>query len=143
MLYLKKLLGCTFILPSPVVLALNLVSIPELTNNPPYLPPANTTISIPAPATHDFSYLTSNLSLKARNADPVCNGSLLGVDLDRSSCLQAWATIPTVRQRVGFGDRSDGRFEVPLPRRFSGRKYTIFFWHLVVKQYICSQIEYG
>ncbi|KAF6219709.1 hypothetical protein HO133_003534 [Letharia lupina] len=40
--------------------------------------------------------------------------------MNRYSCLQAFNTIPTIRQPLTFGDRSNGTFNVQLPRRFSG-----------------------
>ena len=48
---------------------------------------------------------------------PRCDGSIYGYDLDKDSCLDAWAKIPTDNENVSFGARTHGDFEVPLPSR--------------------------
>ena len=58
--------------------------------------------------------------------DPVCNGTLLGYDVNRYSCLQAWRAIPINRDTLTFGDRN-AVFDVKLPRRFSSRQYPLYF----------------
>lgn len=112
------LLSCLF-------LGVHLPSIPVLASSLPLtlLLPTNKTVSVPASPVPDFSALTSDTSLAADGPGPVCNGSLLGFDMNRYSCLQAWNTIPTTYQQLTFGDRLNGTFDVQLPRRFSGREY--------------------
>ena len=59
--------------------------------------------------------------------EPTCNGDLLGFDLNRYSCVQAWNIIPVGTYDVTFGEKFDGDTEVKIPRRYSGRKCLVFF----------------
>lgn len=110
----------------PFTLALILPSTQDFPNPLPSVPPINMTSPEPAPLIFDVTS-TSNSSLRAQATYPVCNGSLLGFDMNRYSCLQAWNTIPTFNRQLTFGDRLYGLFDVSLPRRFSGREYVLFF----------------
>lgn len=59
---------------------------------------------------------------------PVCKGALLGTNLNRASCFQALHSIPLTKGRREFGDRTFGRMDIPLPRRFiSGMISTSYF----------------
>ena len=49
---------------------------------------------------------------------PKCDGKNYGYDLDKDSCLDAWAKIPTDNEIVSFGARSHGHFDAPLPIRY-------------------------
>ena len=48
----------------------------------------------------------------------VCNGSLLGTNLNRGSCFKALQTIGSTKGRQVFGDRAFGNYDIPLPRRY-------------------------
>ena len=108
-------------------LALTLPPIQGFTSSPLSVPPIKKTFTGPAPSTLDSLTLISNVSLDAGGRAPVCNGSLLGFDMNRYSCLQAWTTIPVSSQPLTFGQRLSGAFDVPLPRRFSGREFVTFY----------------
>ena len=110
-------------LPSPS-LALILPSIPDFLNSAlasPLIGLVNASSKSGLPA------LISNYSLNVSYSTPVCDGNLLGFDMNRYSCLQAWNTIPTTQRSINFGDRLDGTFDVQLPRRFSGRECLVVF----------------
>ena len=111
---------------TPLTLALNLPPTRDFTNSAQPVPSINRTFPGPASLILD-SDATSNYSLYAQNANPVCNGSLLGFDMNRYSCLEAWNTIPTYNQKLSFGDRLSGNFDVQLPYRFIGREHILFF----------------
>lgn len=119
--------GCNLLLLTSPTLALHLPSSPHSTSSAPVPLPTNKTLPALALITPDFSNLTSNYSLGVDRSAPVCDGNLLGFDLNRYSCLQAWNTIPTNSLRLNFGDRLSGTFDVQLPRRFSGRKCVLIF----------------
>lgn len=108
-------------------LALHLPPVPNVVSSMPLpiLLPTNKTSPVPASPVPDFSIMPSNSSLDANHLAPVCDGNLLGFDMNRYSCLQAWNTIPTGGQLLSFGDRLNGTFNVQLPRRFSGRECVI------------------
>ncbi len=53
--------------------------------------------------------------------EPRCLGARYGYDLPRSSCLDAWRSIPTDDEQHTFGSRSGGTFEYQLPYRFPSR----------------------
>ena len=112
-------IGCTFLLLLHPAFVLTLPYIPDLTSSETFLVAASTTFG--------SSASSSNSSLDAGNRAPVCDGNLLGFDMNRYSCLQAWNTIPTNHRQLTFGDRLNGRFDVQLPRRFSGREYLFIF----------------
>ena len=120
--------GCTFLPLITLSRAAKLPSLPDLTSLAPLSPSTNKTFLVDPSTTPDFSALTLTNSLGADNADPVCNGSLLGYDVNKYSCLQSLCTIPTSRREYTFGDRSNGTFDVQLPRRFSGRKWVLSFF---------------
>lgn len=105
--------GYFYLLPLHLTLALTLLSVPEL---PDFLESS--------PPTSKRSLKPASLTLASPSDNlpkPTCNGSLLGFDLKRYSCLEAWSTIPVNLDIVTFGDRLDKRnFDVQLPRRFSG-----------------------
>lgn len=117
-------IGSTILLLGCSTLALHLPPVPIVVSSMPLpvLLPTNKTSPVPASSVPDFSALPSNSSLDVDHPVPVCDGNLLGFDMNRYSCLQAWNTIPTGGQLLTFGDRLDGTFNVQLPRRFSGRK---------------------
>lgn len=119
--------GHLLLLLTPSTLALTLPTIRDFTNSPLLAPPTNKTTLGLVSLTADFVPLTPSLSLHADNADPYCDGNLLGFDMNRYSCLQAWNTIPTTNRQLTFGDRLSGTFDVQLPRRFSGRECVAFF----------------
>lgn len=131
--------GGTFLLLTCSTLALHIPSVPVLvSSSPPTLPlPANISVPVPASPVPDFSASTSNFSHAANSHAPVCNGNILGFDMARYSCLQAWNTIPTGRGHLTFGDRLNGSFDVQLPRRFSGRE-SAYLSPVVGSQYVCS-----
>lgn len=104
-------------------LALTLPSLQDITSTEPLPPRINNTFPSPALLTPLSLALTSNLSRDADNSAPVCDGNLLGFDMNRYSCLQAWNSIPISRETRSFGAKSVRTFEVPLPRRFSGREF--------------------
>ena len=116
--------GCTFLLVLPPTIVLGLPYIPDLTSSSLFSSPANKTFPAAASTTIGSSASSSNYS--TGNPAPVCDGNLLGFDMNRYSCLQAWNTIPSNYRLLTFGDRLDGTFDVQLPRRFSGREYLLF-----------------
>lgn len=61
-------------------------------------------------------------SLNGTSKTPFCDGSKFGYDLDKESCLDAWARIPTDSRTVTYGARAIGHFEAPLPVRYLSRK---------------------
>lgn len=120
-LYSARIRGISFLLiSSSLALNLALVSVAASSLPLPLLLPTNQTLPVSASSIPDFSILTSNTSPATENSAPVCNGNLLGFDMNRYSCLQAWSTIPINFQQLTFGDRLNGTFDVQLPRRFSG-----------------------
>lgn len=117
-------IGHILLLLIPFPPALALPSIQDLTNPPPLVQPLNRTSPEPVPPMLDLA-LTANSSLHTQNTFPVCNGSLLGFDMNRYSCLQAWNAIPTSPRQLTFGDRLYAPFDVSLPRRFSSRECVV------------------
>ena len=114
-------LGCIGLFRTPFVRALTLPPIQDLSIFTPSASLVNKTLPV--------SLITDPVAPQANTPygplpDPVCNGTLLGYDMNRYSCLQAWGTIPTHRESLTFGDRKRG-FDVGLPHRFSGRKYSL------------------
>ena len=106
--------------------ALYLADPPASINSLPASPPANELELVNVSSTTNISATTLNYAPGVGAiVDPVCNGSLLGFDMNRLSCLQAWNTIPTTSNELSFGNRSEGRYNVELPRRFSSRKCLI------------------
>ena len=113
--------SCTFASSISWTRALSIPSVQDLTNPEPLPSVTNKTLSeltsltlVPA--------LKANSSLDAGDSPvPVCHGDLLGFDMNKYSCLQAWSTIPTSSKILSFGDRS-GSYNVQLPRRFCGRE---------------------
>ena len=126
-------IGCISLLLTSVTLTLTLPPFQDLTSSLLLASPINETFQRPASPPHDLPALISNFSFDADNSAPVCNGNLLGFDMNRYSCLQAFNKIPTIRQPLTFGDRSNGTFNVQLPRRFSGRECIALPWQ---QQYI-------
>lgn len=118
----KPYTGHTFLLLLPVATTFTIPSIHNFTGSSSLALPTNETFTGPALLLNDIPAVTSNLSLDADNAVPVCDGNLLGFDMNRYSCLQAWNRIPDGYEQLTFGDRLNGRFDVQLPRRFSGRE---------------------
>ena len=120
------IVSCGFLPSISLTFALTVPSIQDLTypETPP--PPAtNKTLPELTSLTVDVPGLKTNSSLDAGDPPvPVCDGDLLGFDMNRYSCLQAWSTIPTGYRIVSFGDRG-GSYNVQLPRRFSGRKFDV------------------
>ena len=110
MLHFLVYTGPAFLLLISPSLALILPSIPDFTSSAIGLVNAS-----------------SRPGLNVSYSAPVCDGNLLGFDMNRYSCLQAWNSIPTSRRPMTFGDRLDGTFDVQLPRRFSGRECLVVF----------------
>ena len=117
--------GCTFVSSISLALALTIPYIQELTNPEPLPSATNKTLSELTSLTLDVPALITNVSLNAGNLPvPVCDGDLLGFDMNRYSCLHAWNTLPTSDRILSFGGRS-GSYNVQLPRRFCGRESDI------------------
>ena len=89
--------------------------------------PTNKTLPGPALLLLNVSAVGGKYPLGPDLPDPTCNGELLGFDLNRYSCLQAWSTIPLSKDDVRFEERSSNDFDVKLPRRFAGRKCFVLF----------------
>ena len=121
-------IGSTILLLSRPTLTLHLPPVPAFVASMPLpvLLPTNKTSPVPASPVPDFSALPLNSSLDVGYPHPICDGNLLGFDMNRYSCLQAWSSIPTAGRMLAFGDRLSGTFNVQLPRRFSGRECVIF-----------------
>ncbi|CAD6594488.1 MAG: hypothetical protein ASARMPREDX12_009109 [Alectoria sarmentosa] len=115
-------IGSTILLLSRPTLTLHLPPVPAFVASMPLpvLLPTNKTSPVPASPVPDFSALPLNSSLDVGYPHPICDGNLLGFDMNRYSCLQAWSSIPTAGRMLAFGDRLSGTFNVQLPRRFSG-----------------------
>lgn len=116
-------LGCIGLCQTPFVRALTLPPIQDLSIFTPSASLVNKTLPL--------SLITDPVALQATTPygpipDPVCNGTLLGYDMNRYSCLQTWGTIPISRNTMTFGDRNT-IFDVKLPRRFSSRQYSLLF----------------
>lgn len=116
-------LGCIGLFRTPFIRALTLPPIQDLSIFTPSASPVNKTLPI--------SLIIDPVAPQANPPygpipDPVCNGTLLGYDMNRYSCLQAWGTIPISRNTLTFGDRNR-IFDVKLPRRFSSRQYSLLF----------------
>lgn len=52
------------------------------------------------------------------NANIRCDGSRFGYDLNQTSCVDAWASIPIDDNMVTYGVRYQGRWEALLPIRY-------------------------
>ena len=118
--------GYISLCPVFFALALTLPPIQEFSSFTQLASPTNKTAPGPASLALDLSDEAPNSLIGSDLPDPVCNGSLLGFDLNRYSCLEAWNTIPLDRAPVTFGERMHGTFDVGLPRRFSGCKCVFF-----------------
>lgn len=110
-------LGCIGLFRTPDVRALTLPPIQDLSTFTPSASLVNKTLPV--------SLITDPVAPQANPPygpipDPVCNGTLLGYDMNRYSCLQTWRTIPIDREPLTFGDRNTV-FDVKLPRRFTSR----------------------
>lgn len=106
----------------PPSLALTLqpnADVPSLT---PSAAQTNKTFSGPASLILDIPAVARRYPLGPGLPDPTCNGNLLGFDMNRYSCLQAWNIIPVSGHEVTFGERFSDDSEVELPRRYSSRK---------------------
>lgn len=121
-------IGCIALFLTSVTLTLTLPPFQDLTSSLLLASPINETFQRPVSPPHDLPALISNFSFDADNSAPVCNGNLLGFDMNRYSCLQAWIAIPTGLRSMTFGDRPNGTFDVQLPRRFSGRECIALSW---------------
>lgn len=76
--------------------------------------------------TEDPPHLDDNVpSLNGTSKTPSCDGGQFGYDLDKDSCIDAWARIPTDSRTVTYGARFSGDFEAPLPVRYLSRKSLI------------------
>ena len=116
-------LGFVYFLSIPLTLALTLPPIQGFFGPPTTLSTTSSTSPGPPSLTLDIPALPLNLS---HNDDSViCNGGLLGFDMNRYACLEAVGSIPLTTRPVTFGERGKGTFEVQLPRRFSSRKFVI------------------
>ena len=115
---------CVSLLWIPFALTLTLPSIRSSSGPPITLLTTSSISTAPASLTLDLLALTENFSYGLDL--PTCNGSLLGFDMNRYSCLQAMNTIPLTVLPVTFGTRGKGSFDVQLPRRFSSRKCVEF-----------------
>lgn len=85
---------------------------------PPTLLPASNNGSTSHPWSLPTLIFNTSNDIGASLPHPVCNGALLGTNLHRSSCFQAWHSIPLSKGRREFGDRAFGSIDIPLPRRF-------------------------
>ena len=106
----------------PSSLALTLQPIPDVSSLTLSASRTNKTSAGPASLSLDVPALAGKYPIGPRLQDPTCNGSLLGFNLDRQSCLEAWSTIPLTKYDVTFGQKYSDEAEVKLPRRYSGRK---------------------
>ena len=96
-------------------LALNPPSYPSIQSPQSALPPYISAALSSATGNANFSNAQAN-------APPVCNGALLGYQLTKSTCFQAWSRIPTTDLTKLFQDRGFGASQVALPRRYIDRK---------------------
>ena len=119
--------GYIALCPVSFALALTLPPIQGISSFTQLASPTNKTVPGPASLALDLPDGAPNSLIGSDLADPVCNGGLLGFDLNRYSCLEAWNTIPLDRVPVTFGERMHGIFDVGLPRRFSGCECVSFF----------------
>ena len=96
--------------------ALILPSDAVFTSSPSFPSPMNTTFST-------VDSLSSNTSSEPvflfaeTDAEPVCNGTMLGSRLDRISCYQAIRKIGTSSDRIVLADKGHF-FNVRLPQRY-------------------------
>lgn len=61
----------------------------------------------------DDVYLSNETSVILK-----CDGSKFGYDLNKTSCIDAWASIPIDDEIVTYGVRYQGQFEALLPIRY-------------------------
>lgn len=104
----------------PPSLALTLQPIPDVSSLTLSASGTNKTLS--GPALPESPAVAGKYPLGPELGDPTCNGDLLGFDVNRYSCLQAWNTIPLSGYDVTFGERFLDDSEVKIPRRYSSRK---------------------
>ena len=115
------------ILRVPSSLALTLQPIADVPSLYPSSARTNKTFPGPASLLLDIPGVVGRYPLGPGLPDPTCNGNLLGFDMNRYSCLQAWNTIPLSGHEVTFGERFSDNSEVELPRRYSSRKCFILY----------------
>ena len=115
-----------YLLRTPLSHALALQPIVDTSSLTLSTPRTNKTASGPASLLLDFPAVAGKLPLGPDLPDTICNGDLLGFDLNRYSCLQAWNIIPVTKYDVMFGEKYVDDAEVKIPRRYSGRKSLVF-----------------
>ncbi|KAM0801060.1 hypothetical protein BDR22DRAFT_962541 [Usnea florida] len=120
MLLFRLCMSRTILLLVPSTRALYLADPPASINTPQASPPANDIELVNVSSTTNVSATTSlNSSGVGAYSNPVCDGNLLGFDMSRHSCYEAWNTIPSHNRIISFGKTSAGDIEVYIPRRFS------------------------
>ena len=115
---------CVFRVPPS--LALTLQPIPNLSSLTLSASRTNKTSPGPASLSLDVPTVAGKYPIGPQLPDPTCNGPLLGFDLNRQSCLEAWNTIPLTKYDVTFGKKYSDEAEVKLPRRYIGRECLVF-----------------
>ena len=105
---------------------LSLQPIPDVSSLTLTAPTTNKSFPGAASLLLDVAAVAGKYPLGPYLPNPTCNGSLLGFNLNRYSCLQAWNTIPVTNSDVTFGKKYSDKAEVKLPRRYSGRKCLVF-----------------
>lgn len=125
------------LLRAPPSLALSLQPIADISSLTPSAARINKTFSGPASLLLDVPGVAGRYPLGPGLPDLTCNGNLLGFDMNRYSCLQAWNTIPLSRHEVTFGERFSDDSEVKLPRRYSSREF--FVLYPITKTIFCGR----
>ena len=114
-------ISCIVLSQSSTTLALTLQLIQNASSSTPSSASTNETFPGPVSLTLDDPAVAQDYP------DPVCNGDLLGFDMDPLRCLEAWRTMPQSYKVQRFGERFARTFDfdVLLPRRFSSRKSVV------------------
>lgn len=108
--------------------ALYLANPPASIDSLPASPSTNEIELVNVSSATNVSAPTSlNFSGVGAFSDPVCDGNLLGFDMNRYSCSQAWSTIPTDVRMISFGNRSEKNIDLWVPLRFSSPDGTCVF----------------
>ena len=121
----------------PSTRALYLADPPASINTPQASPPAIDIELVNVSSTTNVSATKSlNSSSVGAFSNPVCDGNLLGFDMNRYSCLEAWYTIPSSSRTLSFGSMVESEIEVYVPRRFSSRKCLDLLVHPAPLRYL-------
>ena len=122
-----------FLLPallSRMGLAANLLPLTQYGSHPSALTlpspllrsqPPNVTLS------GNSSEQTGYQSPVAPNTDLWCDGIAYGTNLDHESCFDAWLNIGWGNNRIRWGQRNTGEYNIKLPYRFSSGRFQILF----------------